>query len=281
MSRLGDCCAQGAASSRSGDGDAFAAFAAIAPFVHNLLEIDATPLVDLAAELDDDAFAGFCVLSTLAIDEGAGVEGASEGAAEADELVGEGGEGASESAQAEGQEPVDGAPGSPGILNTGAFPALTWEELWTWPAPGTFPVDDDELSDDRSLSRASTSRQHHLWYANDRGVARFLGTRPLDWWHRGIVRPENDPVHLPHGDFYLQAVINGDTFSIAFTEATWTTSNEELNPWSREAARRLYNSFPDYFDRCAQITVAINSEGQVQLQLPDGLSYVPRNTEEW
>ena len=275
MSRSGNCCAQGAASSRSGDGDAFAVFAAIAPFVHNLLEIDATPLVDLAAELDDDAFAGFCVLSTLAIDEGAGVEGASESAPEADELVGEGGEGASQGAQeAEGQEPVDGASGFPGILNTGVFPALTWQP--------TLPVDDDDdLSDDRSLSRASTPRQHHLWYANDRGAARFLGTRPLDWWHRGIVRPENDPVYLPHGDFYLQAVINGDTFSIAFTEATWTTSNEDLNPWSREAARRLYNSFPDYFDRCAQITVAINSEGQVQLRLPDGLSYVPRNTEEW
>lgn len=274
MSRSGNCCAQGAASSRSGDGDAFATFAAIAPFVHNLLEIDATPLVDLAAELDDDAFAGFCVLSTLAIDEGAGGEGASEGAPQADELVGEGGEGTSEGAQeAEAQESVDGASGFQGILNTGVFPALTWQP--------TFPVDDDDLSDDRSLSRASTPRQHHLWYANDRGAARFLGTRPLDWWHRGIVRPENDPVYLPHGDFYLQAVINGDTFSIAFTEATWTTSNEDLNPWSREAARRLYNSFPDYFDRCAQITVAINSEGQVQLRLPDGLSYVPRNTEEW
>ena len=275
MSRSGNCCAQGAASSRSGDGDAFAIFAAIAPFVDNLLEIDATPLVDLAAELDDDAFAGFCVLSTLAIDEGAGVEGASESAPEADELVGEGGEGASQGAQeAEGQEPVDGASGFPGILNTGVFPALTWQP--------TLPVDDDDdLSDDRSLSRASTPRQHHLWYANDRGAARFLGTRPLDWWHRGIVRPENDPVYLPHGDFHLQAVVNGDTFSIAFTEATWTTSNEDLNPWSREAARRLYNSFPDYFDRCAQITVAINSEGQVQLRLPDGLSYVPRNTEEW
>lgn len=275
MSRSGNCCAQGAASSRSGDGDAFAAFAAIAPFVDNLLEIDATPLVDLAAELDDDAFAGFCVLSTLAIDEGAGVEGASESAPEADELVGEGGEGASQGAQeAEGQGPVDGASGFPGILNTGVFPALTWQP--------TLPVDDDDdLSDDRSLSRASTPRQHHLWYANDRGAARFLGTRPLDWWHRGIVRPENDPVYLPHGDFYLQAVINGDTFSIAFTEATWTTSNEDLNPWSGEAARRLYNSFPDYFDRCAQITVAINSEGQVQLRLPDGLAYVPRNTEEW
>ena len=275
MSRSGNCCAQGAASSRSGDGDAFAVFAAIAPFVDNLLEIDATPLVDLAAELDDDAFAGFCVLSTLAIDEGAGVEGASESALEADELVGEGGEGASQGAQeAEGQEPVDGASGFPGILNTGFFPALTWQP--------TLPVDDDDdLSDDRSLSRASTPRQHHLWYANDRGAARFLGTRPLDWWHRGIVRPENDPVYLPHGDFHLQAVINGDTFSIAFTEATWTTSNEDLNPWSREAARRLYNSFPDYFDRCAQITVAINSEGQVQLRLPDGLSYVPRNTAEW
>jgi hypothetical protein len=275
MSLFGDRCVRDA-SSRPVNGDAFAVFAAIAPFVDDLLEIDATPLVDLAAELDDDAFAGFCVLSTLAIDEGAGVEGASEGAAEADELVGEGGEGASESAQAEGQEPVDGAPGSPGILNTGAFPALTWEELWTPPV-----VEGDELSEDQSLSRASTPRQHHLWFANDQGVARFLGTRPLNWWHRGIVRPENDPVYLPHGDFYLQAVVNGDTFSIAFTEATWTTSNEDLNPWSREAARRLYNSFPDYFDRCAQITVALNSEGQVQLRLPDGLSYVPRNTEEW
>jgi hypothetical protein len=212
------------------------------------------------------------------------VEGASEGAAEADEVVGEGGEGASES-EAEGQEPVDGAPGSPGILNTGVFPALTWEELWTWPAPGTFPVEGDELSEDQSLSRASTPRQHHLWYANNRGAARFLGTRPLDWWNRGIVRPENDPVYLPHGDFYLQAVINGDTFSIAFTEATWTTSNEDLNPWSREAARRLYNSFPEYFDRCAQITVETNTESQVQLRLPfrlpdDSTSYVPR-TEEW
>ena len=50
------------------DGDAFAVFAAIAPFARRILEIDPDFLVDQAAELDDDAFAGFAALTTLLVD---------------------------------------------------------------------------------------------------------------------------------------------------------------------------------------------------------------------
>ena len=56
-------------------------------------------------------------------------------------------------------------------------------------------------------------------------------------------------------DYYLQPVVNGHRFCIAFTEATWTTSNDELNPWSRHAARGLYNAYPRLFDETASIDV--------------------------
>ena len=63
MSRTGDSPPEGPR-----DGDAFAVFAAFAPFARRILEIDPDLLVDQAAELDDDAFAGFAALTTLLID---------------------------------------------------------------------------------------------------------------------------------------------------------------------------------------------------------------------
>jgi hypothetical protein len=59
MSRAGDSPSRGPE-----DGDAFAVFAAFAPSAWRILEIDPDLLVDQAAELDDDAFEGFSVLTT-------------------------------------------------------------------------------------------------------------------------------------------------------------------------------------------------------------------------
>ena len=56
-------------------------------------------------------------------------------------------------------------------------------------------------------------------------------------------------------DYYLQPVINGHRFCVAFTEATWTTSNDDLNPWSTHAARRLYRAYPRLFAEAASIDV--------------------------
>ena len=63
MSRAGDSPPRGPE-----DGDVFAVFAAFAPSAWRILEIDPDLLVDQAAELDDDAFEGFSVLTTLWVD---------------------------------------------------------------------------------------------------------------------------------------------------------------------------------------------------------------------
>ena len=55
---------------------------------------------------------------------------------------------------------------------------------------------------------------------------------------------------------FLQPVINGHRFCVAFTEATWTTSNDDLNPWSTYAARELYSAYPGLFAEAASTDVA-------------------------
>ena len=57
-------------------------------------------------------------------------------------------------------------------------------------------------------------------------------------------------------DYYLQPVINGHRFCVAFTEATWTTSNDDLNPWSTHAARELYRAYPNLFAEAPSFHVA-------------------------
>ncbi|OUX52366.1 MAG: hypothetical protein CBE43_00920 [Rhodopirellula sp. TMED283] len=242
MSRAGDSPPEGPR-----DGDAFAVFAAFAPFARRILEIDPDLLVDQAAELDDDAFAGFAALTTLLIDarqepaehnEPAQAFAACTGEASD---VDQDSEGASTSAAGE-ELPAPQA-------WTFALGDLLNQEEEVFDLDAVFEDDDDE---DRSLSRATTPRQRHLWYTlGDSGAVRFLGNYPFDWWNRHW-RPR--PTEFV-SDYYLQPVVNGHRFCIAFTEATWTTSNDELNPWSRHAARGLYNAYPRLFDEAASTDV--------------------------
>ena len=244
MSRAGDSPPRGPE-----DGDAFAIFAAFAPSAWRVLEIDPDLLVDQAAELDNDAFAGFSVLATLWVD--ARQEHAEDGepaqtfAADAVSNVDHDSEGASTSAAGEELPAWTFALGD--LLNQEGEVFDLYAAVAD--AAASSEEDDDE---DRSLSRASTPRQRHLWYTlGASGTARFLGHYPFDWWNRHWRPPPADFV----SDYYLQPVINGHRFCVAFTEATWTTSNDDLNPWSTHAARGLYRAYPRLFAEAASIDV--------------------------
>ena len=240
MSRAGDSPPQGPE-----DGDAFAAFAAFAPSAWRILEIDPDLLVDQAAELDDDAFTGFSVLTTLWVDARQ--------------------EQAEESKPAQPFAAGTGASSNLDYNSEGASTSAAGDELQAW----TFALGDllnqegevfdlqtaaeEDEDEDRSLSRASTPRQRHLWYTlGASGTARFLGPYPLDWWQRHWRPPQADFV----SDYYLQPVINGHRLCVAFTEATWTTSNDDLNPWSAHAARELYRAYPSLFAEAPSFNVA-------------------------
>ena len=245
MSSTGDSPPQGPR-----DGDAFAVFAAIAPFARRILEIDPDFLVDQAAELDEDAFAGFAALTTLLVDArqepaednepAAQTFAAGTGASSNEDQASEGG-----STSAAGEELP-----APQAWTFALGDLLNQEgEVFDFyaavDAAASFEEDED---DDRSLSRASTPRQRHLWYTlGDSGTARFLGHYPFNWWNRHWRPPQADFV----SDYYLQPVINGHRFCVAFTEATWTTSNDDLNPWSTHAARGLYRAYPRLFAEAA------------------------------
>ena len=240
MSRTGDSPPQGPQ-----DGDAFAVFAAIAPFARRILEIDPDFLVDQAAELDDDAVAGFAILTTLLVD--ARQEPAEDNEPAAQTFAAGTGESSNLDYDSEGAS--TSAAGEELPAWTFALGDLLNQESEVFDFHAAVEEDED---DDRSLSRASTPRQRHLWYTvGDSGSARLLGHYPFNWWNRHWRPPQADFV----SDYYLQPVINGHRFCVAFTEATWTTSNDDLNPWSTHAARRLYRAYPRLFAEAASIDV--------------------------